>query len=431
MGGVFCMELPKNIVQIGEMNPHCKIYIEDYAVSFLKQLNKASVDKNTAAALYGHMEKEGDKTVIFIYCAAKLDMLEREVRHLSQAQLQEIDRISKRYFPEFDFIGYKMLNGEMIEGMHICEQGICRYMEGYAQFYEKNDSMLAYMLDYKGGVVSPEVVNREKYDVVRKRQEERKLINDAKKQDKKQDKRKNARHVRTNTADNLTEAEEYETLDEMTDGMKNEIKSENNASAGKLKNRTLPVAAALLLLCVWGMVNSNDSSMNNFKESVNGLVNNIAGKNIQEDVPVSGKADTLVAEDKLVDAVMSENDIKENDIKEPDTEQPQTVQNDESQANSQINSETNTVLNTEQNVAQSVSDTPESMPETKDEIAASVEETTQTAATTVSYTIKKGDTLLGISLKQYGNANQIKAICSMNGIDDPDDIKVGQKILLP
>lgn len=35
------------------------------------------------------------------------------------------------------FLGYQILNGEMVEGFRICEQEICRYVAGYAQFYEK------------------------------------------------------------------------------------------------------------------------------------------------------------------------------------------------------------------------------------------------------------------------------------------------------
>lgn len=49
-----------------------------------------------------------------------------------------------------DLLGYQILNGEMVEGFQICEQEICRYVSGYAQFYEKNDSMLAYMLENRG-----------------------------------------------------------------------------------------------------------------------------------------------------------------------------------------------------------------------------------------------------------------------------------------
>ena len=47
------------------------------------------------------------------------------------------------------------------------------------------------------------------------------------------------------------------------------------------------------------------------------------------------------------------------------------------------------------------------------------------------YKIEKGDTLNKISIKIYGDTGKVKEICDLNKIKDPDDIKYGQKILLP
>ena len=166
------MELPKNITQIGEVNKDCKIYVEDYVVSYMKQLNQSAQDKGATVALYGKRQLEDGISYYFLYGACKVEQLSREVRHLSQAQLQEIERLRKKYFSELEFVGYRILNGEMIEGVHICEQEICRYIGGYARFYEKNDAMLAYMLAVREQP-EPEKVDRTKYEEVQKRQEER------------------------------------------------------------------------------------------------------------------------------------------------------------------------------------------------------------------------------------------------------------------
>ena len=50
MGGVFCMELPKNITQIGEADKHCRVYVEDYVVSYIKQMNGMAQNKDIAIA---------------------------------------------------------------------------------------------------------------------------------------------------------------------------------------------------------------------------------------------------------------------------------------------------------------------------------------------------------------------------------------------
>ncbi len=135
------MELPRNITQIGESDSGCKIYVEDYVVSYIKQLNHLAQNKEMAVALYGVRKEEEGVSYLFFYGAAKLDFLQRETKHLSQAQQQEIERLRKRYFAEYEFLGYRLLNGEMVEGFHVCEQEICRYITGYAHFYEKNHSM--------------------------------------------------------------------------------------------------------------------------------------------------------------------------------------------------------------------------------------------------------------------------------------------------
>ena len=124
------MELPKNITQIGEANPHCKIYVEDYVVSYIKQMNQYAGEKELAVALYGIRKEEGEITYIFLYGACKLVFLQRECRHLSQAVWQEVEKQRKKYFSQYTFLGYRLLNGEMIEGFHICEQSVCRYVEG-------------------------------------------------------------------------------------------------------------------------------------------------------------------------------------------------------------------------------------------------------------------------------------------------------------
>ena len=160
------MELPKNITQIGETNPHCKIYVEDYVISYIKQLNQHACDKMLAVGLYGERKEEAGITYLFLYGACRLNFLQKECRHLSQAVQQEAEKQRKKYFSEYDFLGYRLLDGEMVEGFHVCQQDVCRYIEGYAQFYVKNEKMLALMLDERQEEAKPEEFNQEKYDML-------------------------------------------------------------------------------------------------------------------------------------------------------------------------------------------------------------------------------------------------------------------------
>ncbi|MCD7724056.1 MAG: LysM peptidoglycan-binding domain-containing protein [Clostridiales bacterium] len=47
------------------------------------------------------------------------------------------------------------------------------------------------------------------------------------------------------------------------------------------------------------------------------------------------------------------------------------------------------------------------------------------------YEIKRGDTLYTISKDIYGDISKVQEICELNQISDPDNIRYGQKIILP
>jgi nucleoid-associated protein YgaU len=47
------------------------------------------------------------------------------------------------------------------------------------------------------------------------------------------------------------------------------------------------------------------------------------------------------------------------------------------------------------------------------------------------YTVQPGDSLSKISKHFYGDANKYPVIAQANNLDDPDKIKVGQKLVIP
>ena len=86
------MELPGNVTFIGNVERNCKIYVEDYVLSFMKQMNREAQDRSATIALFGKNKEEADASYHFVYGACKMESLIREARHLSQAQLQEIEK---------------------------------------------------------------------------------------------------------------------------------------------------------------------------------------------------------------------------------------------------------------------------------------------------------------------------------------------------
>lgn len=404
MGGVFCMELPKNITQIGEADKHCRVYVEDYVVSYIKQMNGMAQNKDIAIALYGRRTTENGVAYLFAYGSAKLNFLQKPVRHLSQAQEQEIEKLRKKYFPEMTFLGYQILNGEMVEGFRICEQEICRYVAGYAQFYEKNDSMLAYMLENREEEAEPEKLDQEKYEVVKKRQEERRQ-------------RQESGHASRAAGHTENTSVEYR-----RDAATRRKEPDNIIPMPTVGLRRMKMAATgvFVLLCVMALaLMRQENTGESLEETARQAMSSLMEQKLPDAVEEQNQVSTLVAEDKLEAALRQENNaMAENEPATAETTVPETVV-------------TETAVEDTTEVTEEPQ--PEVTPEPTPEVTAEPEapQTQATVAHPTAYTIKKGDTLIGISLHNYGSNTKVSEICALNGITDPDDIKIGQEILLP
>lgn len=399
------MQLPKNITQIGEIDRDCKVYVEDYVVSYIKQLNGLAEDKDIAVSLYGRHEEENGTNYCFVYGACKLDFLQKEVRHLSQAQSQEIEKWRRKYFPELDFLGYRILNGEMIEGFHICEQDICRYVSGYAQFYEKNDAMLAYMLEVREEV-KPEQVDRQKYEEVKQRQEER---------------RNNAEVIPLASLGNKVVP-----------------------ISARLQKMRLASVGVFALLCLFGIAA--------FRERVDESAYDIyASTAVSGSVVASEDKDVLVMEDKLEEALRGENESAESvqmsEINENSGEASAestemtgslgeaSAENAEANSSEKASEESTEMTGglgetaVESTEANNSGEASEESAEANGSAEASAP--VETAIQSGPYVIRPGDTLLAISKRRYGTTSKVSDICKANKISDPDDIKEGQVITLP
>ena len=391
------MELPKNITQIGEVDKHCRIYVEDYVVSYIKQMNGIAQNKDIAIALYGRKTVEDGVSYVFIYGSAKLNFLQKAVRHLSQAQEQEIEKLRKKYFSEMKFLGYRILNGEMVEGFQICEQDICRYVEGYAQFYEKNDSMLAYMLENRGEEVPPEKVDQEKYETVRKRQEERRQHQEERRQ-------------------------------HWENGYPEQEKIIQMPTVG-LRRMKMAATGVFVLLCVVALaLMKQESTGESLGEAARQAMSSMMEQKLPDAEEEAEQTSTLVAEDKLEDALRQENAAANKEITDVT---PETVATQPPTDSNVAETATQMTEETTQEATQSAEPVSDDVIPTTPVPEPTAESSVQAVSQPVSYTIKRGDTLIGISIRNYGSDARVSEICSLNGIKDPDDIKIGQEILLP
>lgn len=411
------MELPKNITQIGEADKYCRIYVEDYVVSYIKQMNGMAQNKDIAIALYGRKTAEDGVAYLFAYGSAKLNFLQKPVRHLSQAQEQEIEKLRRKYFSEMTFLGYQILNGEMVEGFQICEQEICRYVAGYAQFYEKNDSMLAYMLENRGEEAEPEKVDQEKYEVVKKRQEER---------------RQRQESGYASRAAGHTENTSVEYRRAAATRRKEPDNIIPMPTVG-LRRMKMAATGVFVLLCVMALaLMRQESTGESLGETARQAMSNLMEQKLPDAVEEQSQISTLVAEDKLEDALRQENAAAGNTTgTAAETVMPEGTENasmDGTSADSNVAKNTTDVTEaTEQNTTQ---ETTQDVTQTAEPAVAETP-TVEAVSQPTHYTIRRGDTLIGISLRNYGSNSKVPEICSLNGITDPDDIKIGQEILLP
>ncbi len=413
------MVLPKNITQIGEINGSCKVYVEDYVVSYIKQLNQLAMDKTMAVAIYGAKKEENGVDYLFVYGGAQLDYLARECRHLSQAQLQEIDRNRKKYFQEYAFLGYCLLSGEMLEGFYIYEQGICRYTPGYARFYEKNDSMLAFMLDNRLTEVSPEIVDDTKFAMVRSRQEERRRQNDT----------ENIFLKKTEPAP--------------------KVKQEVEGTSFQYRFAKTAMSAVFCMACVLAialvvregqrenMPGTDNGVWNVLTAMTSGLLDDAEeAKEEAQAVMSPGQVDKLVVEDKLNQALLEENKegVAASDEEEPAMESEMSTIESAVQEEAEVTAESASQETVAEQESLAVSEEQEEASATVVSVDAESVAGMEIPEENVqpdSYMIMPGDTLIGISTRVYGSEAKISEICQLNNISDPDDIKVGTKILLP
>lgn len=381
------MELPKNVTQIGETDKFCKIYMEDYVVSYMKQMNRLAEDKTMGLALYGKYSAEENISYYFVYGAAKLNYLQREVKHLSQAQNQEIERLHRKYFADCEFVGYVLLNGDMIEGIWLMESMGCRYVKGYACFYEKNDCMLAYMLDSRAEETPPEEVSQEKYDEARKRQEERK--------------------------------QEYTERDAKVAKVRSGSEVEQRMRGMRFAAASMFVLLCLVTIITWQTEGADGKTGTRLKN----IFSELGGNGEEQDaVEVMGSdvVNTLVAEDQLAEAIRQEN------------EKAQMQTTPESMIENTPEPMITPVPTPEPTPTPTATPIPTPEPTTAPVVTPQPDTVSaQSEVSYETYIIKKGDTLREISLEKYGSIRYVEAICQLNNISNPDNIQMGQKILLP
>ena len=402
------LDLPKNVRQIGEPEENRKIYIEDYVITYLKRFAKEEPLGSRIAVLLGDSERMGGIPYLFIRSAVALKELEYSEGGIpfTDEVWAEVYSAVKEYFPAQDILGWflsvpgypmeldpglarihvncfggvdkVLLAAEPTDGdedFFAYENGRLTRQKGYYIFYEKNEAMQRFMID-------------------------------------------------TGDGESIDEKEQFE--DRAIKSFRAIVQEKKDISGQKRVMTFLYTASTFLVMVVLVI---GITLINNY-EKMEGL--EMALSDISRTLE-SQEAKEALAETENVDAGPA---AAEPTVAEPAAAEVQPAEEAEQEAAEKPEQEAAGETEREATGESEQGSGEESGQE--EPKAAEQEEPPQEAQEAAAedtipetYTVQKGDTLLGISRRIYGRDDQIDAICSLNGIDDSDRILAGQKLLLP
>lgn len=361
---------PKNIKQIGEVSSDKKIYIEDYAFTYINSIAYNSPSDSQAGVLLGENQTDGDEKCVFIKGIIKAKLgteVEEKGVYFNESVWNGIYSDVEKYFPDLAVVGWfaaipevtpeRMMKLKKIhldnfagtmktfylidtvekeENFYLYENGELKKQKGYVCFYERNYEMQEYMLERrerKSSEDGPDKVMKSIRNIIREKEELH-------------EQKKNARFM-----------------------------------------YGVSTFMVIVILVIGINLMNNYQKMKKFDKSISSLMVQMSGNDTatqEEVVPVN----------KLEGGVYP-------------TEAETTSQ---TAVTSVVSTENVTVT-----------------------AAQPVEE--QTVAATVNevktYTVKAGDTIMGICKKYYGDTSKCNEVIAYNNIKDENFLYIGQQIKLP
>lgn len=398
--------IPNNIRQIGEIRGTQKIYIEDYAYTYLCRISSENSHRGIAAILLGQANWKEGISYLFIKSAVALPDMEVTEEHLTFTQeiWNHVYEKNKEYFPEQEVVGWFLSIPGCAMELHevICqthlnhfggndkvlfvqeplekEEAFYRYEEGrmsrqpgFYVYYEKNEPMRNFLI------------------------------------------------AQNERAERKTE----EVDDSAVSTFRKKVEKKTAEEEQKQKFplfRTASVCAAAAVLAV-GVLYLNDYQKLRSTEKVMASLEEPREKEEQQKVtPVNGTADSTGKSD----------DAKENVAeteKKAETETSAETSGEISAADTDSGQKEKGAEGSDSSHQENTPDDAEDT-DTPSDTAVSDTETTA-VGTHRFYTIQPGDTITKISIRNYGNTKKIGEICELNSLSETDLIYPGQKILLP
>ncbi|NLK27812.1 MAG: LysM peptidoglycan-binding domain-containing protein [Clostridiales bacterium] len=402
-------KMPKNIRQVGKVSGNRKIYVEDYVMTFIKQLAGEEYSGCKVAVLIGQYVKLENCRNIFISGAVEVEGIDTSGDiEFTNDNWTNIYEMIKKYFVDMEIVGWflggpgyllededkickahidnfagqdKTLltydNLEKEEAFLIFENNRLKKQDGYYIYYEKNEEMQTYMVDHKKVV---------------------------------------------------TEENEFE--DRVTKEIRNVIQNkrpvqEENKGVTRLMYAAGTLLAVIILVVGAAMLN-NHEQMKNMQDTLNYLTMNLSENN-----------NGSMQNNKLTTAPTSAEINPKDRIEEEGSNSAGDLEAEEGSLNVEVLPGGVKPLEKEEDDnrlpgEELAQEPPNQKEEKENESSKAGEESQEVIQEEVKYyTVQLGDTLAGISYKLYNSANYITKIMELNNIQDENVIYAGQRLIVP
>lgn len=404
-------KLPKNIRQIGERDQIVKLYVEDYVNTYLRRLYPTGGNDLRCGLLLGSEEEDQGMPYIFIDGALEMEGVTGEGEQVEFTELswkrayQNMEEMfpkrsiqgwflcgvpgcqlsplnywkqHSRYFPGKNMIMYLNSGLEGEEALYIASEDGFYKLRGYSIYYERNQMMQDYMISRK----DIRRVDADASDVV---------IRDFR---RKMEEKKEEAQSRKSTVSVLGGICGALSVAVLASG----IVMFNNYQ--KMKEMESVIASALPAgTNLWQDYQLGDDTELIFE----------TGSTVQPET----MAPEIVTPEPETAAAASVPETQE-----ATTEMPMAAPEESTEAAADQPVQTEAVE-------------PRTEIPTLEEAETQMAEVGEAAAAANTYIVGEGETLYGICFKIYHDLSQVDRICELNGLDDVNKIKAGQKLLLP
>lgn len=374
-------QLPKNVRQIGNVSDEPKIYVEDYVDTYLNQLKDKAKEEPVGIALAGEILVLEGQPVVYISGAFRLAEVEVRGKEISlkEETVKQMETDRKKYFPETEIVGWGLIEDGKPMGR---SREVGRI---HSKYFSKDQSVFI----WKDSLDGEEVFYAFKYGELMQMGGHYVFY-------EKNPAMQNYM-ISTRKKIGVTPSEVVE--DRAAKDFRSVVRERMDAKSDRQNSRLIYITSALLVVVVLVI---GVSTMNNY-DKMEAVQSSL--ESLSQSVNSPESQTETVTED-------------EGDDKEEGAAAKAQVETGETESVQEASGDTASDSSGEGDT----DDTGAVMTADPSEIDLDEDD---------YYVVQKGDTLDTISMKVYGDAAHVDAICRMNGLSDGNLIYIGQKLLLP